>query len=207
MAERRIFYIADPMCSWCWGFSPVIEAIAARYAGTAPIRVIAGGLRPGTTEPMDAASKASIRSHWEHVTEATGQPFCFDFFDRDDFVYDTEPACRALVAVRSAAPGVELTYLSALHHAFYVENLDITRDTNLADTAASVGVDRNLFEEIVAAPEIIAATRSDFQFAQASGISGFPAVLLQNARDLRVLTIGYQPFAALKDPLEAWIRS
>jgi hypothetical protein len=25
---RQLVYFADPMCSWCYGFSPVIAAIA-----------------------------------------------------------------------------------------------------------------------------------------------------------------------------------
>lgn len=204
--ERRIFYIADPMCSWCWGFSPVIGQIAQRFGAIAPIRVVAGGLRPGTTTPMDQAFAQSLRTHWEHVTLATGQSFCFDFFDRDGFVYDTEPACRAVVAVRSTAPDLTLTYLAALHRAFYVENRDITKEPVLTDVAASVGVERAVFEDIIRAPDIVAATRTDFQFAQACGISGFPSVLLQQAGELRVLTIGHQPLSALLEPLEAWVR-
>lgn len=27
MGEALLWYFADPMCSWCWGFSPVIEAV------------------------------------------------------------------------------------------------------------------------------------------------------------------------------------
>ena len=44
-----------------------------------------------TGHGMDEATKASIREHWEHVRDASGQPFDFAFFDRPRFVYDTEP--------------------------------------------------------------------------------------------------------------------
>ncbi|MDB5418474.1 MAG: dithiol-disulfide isomerase, partial [Phenylobacterium sp.] len=27
MDEPHLIYFADPMCSWCYGFSPVIEEI------------------------------------------------------------------------------------------------------------------------------------------------------------------------------------
>ncbi len=101
---KRIILFADPMCSWCWGFAPVISAIREEFAGLAPIRLVVGGLRAGETKPMDEKSKVYIRHHWEHVQSATGQPFDFEFFDRDGFVYDTEPACRASVAARNLAP-------------------------------------------------------------------------------------------------------
>src|SRR3712207_1860168 len=100
MVGPHLVYVADPMCSWCWGFSPVIDAIRHRFADALPIRLIMGGLRPGTTKVMDAAAKRTIRTHWEHVQEASGQPFDFGFLDRDGFVYDTEPAAKAVVVVR-----------------------------------------------------------------------------------------------------------
>jgi protein-disulfide isomerase-like protein with CxxC motif len=30
--SRVLWYFADPMCSWCWGFSPVIGAIKETYS-------------------------------------------------------------------------------------------------------------------------------------------------------------------------------
>ena len=32
MDGLHFIYFADPMCSWCWGFAPVIEKIAAEAA-------------------------------------------------------------------------------------------------------------------------------------------------------------------------------
>ena len=31
-------YFADPLCSWCYGFSPVIGALAKQFAGRLPVR-------------------------------------------------------------------------------------------------------------------------------------------------------------------------
>ena len=92
---HEIIYIGDPMCSWCWGFAPVLDEMLDRHGQHAELKIIVGGLRPGTTSPMDESDKSTIRSHWEHVNEASGQPFDYAFFDRDGFVYDTEPAARA----------------------------------------------------------------------------------------------------------------
>lgn len=95
--DRQIIYVADPMCFWCWGFSPVIHSIRESFDGTLTVQLLMGGLRPGTTDPMDEAAKIMVREHWDHVREASGQPFDFGFFDRAGFVYDTEPAPRAVV--------------------------------------------------------------------------------------------------------------
>jgi len=52
---------------------------------------------------MDDKSKAYVRHHWEQVQESTGQPFSFEFFERDGFVYDTDAlaACAENVGVEA----------------------------------------------------------------------------------------------------------
>jgi putative protein-disulfide isomerase len=204
---KTIVYIADPMCSWCWGFAPVIAAIDDAFGAAAPVRLVVGGLRAGETRAMDAKSKAYVRHHWEQVHETTGQPFRFDFFERDGFVYDTEPACRAAVAVRNLAPDSTLAYFKAVQRGFYAEGLDVTRGDTLAAIAEASGVAAEVFEGVFAAPEIAEATRADFELVQALGITGFPAVVLKDDAGYAFLTIGYQPFEALKPYLELWMRA
>lgn len=202
--SRRVLYFADPMCSWCWGFSPVIAAIAEACADLVPIRLCAGGLRAGETRAMDDRSRAYVRHHWEEVAAQTGQPFDFGFFDRLDFVYDTEPACRAVVAMRNLVPGDALAYLAAVQQAFYAEGRDATREDELADVAASF-VSPDDFRAVYRAPEIHEATQADFRLTHGLGIQGFPTVLLQDGRQLTALTTGWQPFEAMHDTLRAWL--
>ena len=42
-ADKRLVYFADPMCSWCYGFSPVITAIAERFEDRMPLQLVMGG--------------------------------------------------------------------------------------------------------------------------------------------------------------------
>ena len=52
MDSLRFIYFADPMCSWCWGFAPVIEqTLRRRYGEAIPVRLVLGGLRPGPPSP------------------------------------------------------------------------------------------------------------------------------------------------------------
>jgi putative protein-disulfide isomerase len=202
---RRILYFADPMCSWCWGFSPVIAAIQSRAAGRASVRVVVGGLRVDTDRAMDDRQKASIRRHWEEVSRATGQPFDFGFFDRSGFVYDTEPACRAVVAVRSLAPNVTLGYFRAVQNAFYAENRDVTAIDTLADLARASDVDGDAFASVFSAPEVVDATRADFTLAATIGVGGFPSVILQDDTKYAWLTQGYQPLANVAPQIDHWL--
>ncbi|HJO71548.1 MAG: DsbA family protein [Rhodospirillales bacterium] len=204
---KEIFFVADPMCSWCWGFSPVITAIDETGRGRAKITLVVGGLRPGTTEAMDEGMKATIRHHWEEVGRASDQPFSFEFFERQGFVYDTEPACRAAVTVRRLAPEATLPYFATLHRAFYVDGEDTTDPATLGRLAEEFGVDRKAFAEEFASDDMKRATLEDFQFSRRLGVTGFPTVVVNDHRGYAYLSMGFRSFEALQPHLETWLNS
>lgn len=207
MRQPHLIYFADPMCSWCWGFSPVIEAISARFGASLPIRLVMGGLRPWTKEPMTAAGGRGIREHWEHVHEASGQKFDYAFFERGGFVYDTEPASRAVVVLRRRGMETGLAALRQLHRAFYAENRDVTDPGTLADLAAELGMDRADFLNEFTSEAAIAETRGDFAIAQAAGIRGFPTLIAGEGADNRyaLVTNGFQRAESILPALEQWL--
>lgn len=203
--SKHFLYVADPMCSWCWGFSPVIGKVAETFGEDAPVRVMVGGLRPGTVEPMRQKDKDYVRNHWHHVQEASGQPFDFAFFDQEGFVYDTEPACRAVVAARRLDPEKTLPFLARVQQAFYAENRNTADGNVLADIAAEFGFNRDAFLAILTSPEAREETQGDFWFAQQSGITGFPTLLAVEGQQAMLVTAGYVPWDALAEPLAGWV--
>jgi putative protein-disulfide isomerase len=204
-ARKRFVYFADPMCSWCYGFSPVIEALARRFADRMDTVLVMGGLRAFNTVPMRSQDRDYIRGAWTRVGEASGQPFDTAFFDRETFVYDTEPACRAVVTVRGLEPAKALGYMSAVQRAFYAANRDVTQGEVLAEVASDCGLDRDAFELAFLSAEARNATLGDFQLAQECGISGFPALLAGHpASGYLLVTSGFRRLAELEQPLEDW---
>ena len=204
---KQVLFFGDPMCSWCWGFSPELQRIAAVLDGRAGFHIIMGGLRPGTEDSWDASMRDDIRHHWQEVHAKTGQPFDFSRFEHDDFVYDTEPACRAVVAVRTLAPTKTLEMYEALQRGFYAENRDITQTDVLADIADTIGLNAAAFRDEFQAREVRQDLAFDFQRTRAFGVQGFPAVLCAEDDQYAFLALGYRPFDAMKDDLMAWLES
>ena len=53
----RLLYVMDPMCSWCWGFAPVVEALAEQAAAAGvSLQIVVGGLRRDQVA-IDAAAR------------------------------------------------------------------------------------------------------------------------------------------------------
>jgi putative protein-disulfide isomerase len=203
---KSLIYVVDPMCSWCWGFSPVFEEIVRRYQAQVTVQVLLGGLRPGNTERFDEQRRAYILSHWHAVHERTGQPFNFAFQTGPSFTYDTEPPSRAVAVVRHLAPEDEFAFLKSVQEAFYVKNEDVTHEEILADLAGAQGIDRVKFLEWFQDPAIKRSVREEFDQARQLGVSEFPTMLGRNGHDLITFTFGYQPAGVLVPLIDEWLR-
>ncbi|WP_268797341.1 DsbA family protein [Pseudomonas huanghezhanensis] len=202
----RLLYVMDPMCSWCWGFAPVADALVeqARAAGL-PLHLVVGGLRTGSGAALEPGTKRYILEHWQAVKDTTGQSFRFEDALPEGFVYDTEPACRAVVAARSLDPDIAWKLVKEIQQAFYLEGRDVTRGSVLAELAEKAGLPRIVFAEAFDNPEQIAATASDFSWVQDLGIAGFPTLLAERKGQLALLTNGYQPVEELAPLLDRWL--
>lgn len=204
----KLLYIADPMCSWCYGFAKTVDALLAEPGDAAPLQLalMMGGLRPYTTEPMAPERADEIFGHWAHVHEASGQPFAAapnTALHEPGFIYDTEPASRAVVAVRTLWPQHGWKYLHAVQKAFYAEGRNVTKPEVLADVAEALGLPRAAFAKAYASEQMRAAVRADFDQAQAWGIRGFPALILDQGERLQLVCQGYLPLAPLRERLAA----
>lgn len=205
-----LIYVADPMCSWCYGFGPELAALLDGLPGM-PIEVVVGGLRPYTTEVMGDALKSTIQGHWKTVAERTGLPFEPKGLDRPGFVYNTEPACRAVVAARMLAPQTTLYVLHEIQRAFYANGRDVTDGSVLAEVCAAamtesgVPTDTSTFLGTWTSEEAIRATNEDFLQVQRWEITGFPTLVLERDGNLDMVTSGYVAMPDLINLLQALV--
>lgn len=204
---KHVLYFGDPMCSWCWGFAPELARIADAIKGRAQLHIVMGGLRPGTAEAWDQEMRDYIRHHWEDVATKTGQPFDYARFDDENFVYDTEPSCRALVTVRSLKPAATLAMYEALQRGFYAEGLNLGDAATLEGLAQQCGVDRAAFAEMFTATETRAQTVADFKRSRAFGVTGFPSLVCAEDGQYAVLSLGYRTFASMQMILDEWLNA
>ncbi|KQO28355.1 DsbA family protein [Pseudomonas chengduensis] len=201
----RLLYVMDPMCSWCWGFAPVVEALAEQAAAAGvPLQVVVGGLRRDQVA-IDAAARVRYLGYWQAVNASTGQLFDFERGLPEGLVYDTEPACRALVTARQLDAASAWTLLKLVQQAFYTEGADVTQASVLVQLAEQAGIPRIEFAEAFDSQAMQEATAADFTWVQDLGIAGFPTLLAERDGQLALLTNGYQPLAVLAPLLGRWL--
>lgn len=185
-----LIYVGDPMCSWCYGFSPELDKIKSAFPEV-PLEIVMGGLRAGGTETM-MELRDFLADHWKEVQHTSGQPFNFHILTQLQVMYDTEPACRAVIIAGKMKPGIMYAYFKQVQTSFYVHN-NLPND---ADTyvkiAAALGLDAELFHQKYESRQAKMDAYADFELASRMGVSGFPALIAKIDNKLYLATNGYQ---------------
>lgn len=197
-----IWYFADPMCSWCWGFSPVIARIREEYGSSVRVSLNMGGLRPGTRSAISPELRNEILHHWESVNRLTGQSFQFENAMPEGFIYDTEPACRAVLTFARLEPAKTFEFFHEVQSAFYTGGKDVTRPGVLSGIATGFGADEMEFLELFQSGEMKEATQKHFARTRAAGVRGFPTLVWQFEGEVELLSAGYSPYEPLANKLD-----
>lgn len=178
--SSELIYIADPMCSWCYGFGPHLDAVLE--AVDLPVRLIMGGLYVGDAAPPGSDTlRLYLNTTWRRVEQMSGQQFRTDLIAElvsDAWIYDTGPSCQAVIDVRNRDTQQAFTLFRAIQQAFYQRGEDVTQPSVLQSVAANAGIHAIQRGESSLAPSLV----NDIADATALGATGFPVLILATER-------------------------
>ncbi len=185
-----LYYIGDPMCSWCYGFAPELDQVRNTFKGT-PFIMIMGGLRAGGKETLGELS-GFLKEHWEEINKLTNQKFKYDILNKSNVLYDTEPACRAIIVVEALKPEAKYDYFKAVQQSFYYYNDQPGVASTYAKIAIRFGIDEKTFLAKFNSQEAKQKTQADFTMSQQMGARGFPTLMAKIDGKLYLVSNGFQ---------------
>jgi len=198
--ENALIYFGDPMCSWCYGFSDEVIDLKDAFPDL-EFNVVLGGLRPNGEQKITELADF-LKEHWEEIGDMTGQKFSYGILKDKNFIYNTEPACRAVVAVRKLKPGKELEFFKAVQKSFYADNVNTTKEDAFWAQAKAVGISKEDFSEAFNDNNIINETINDFIYAQNLGVTGFPSIVLKKGEEMFLISSGYKKATDMVDVIK-----
>ncbi len=201
--QKELIFVVDPMCSWCWGFAPIIEELRTTLGDEYSFSLLLGGLRTKGEMPWDDRSKEYLSGHWKQVSQRTGQAFSNGLFEKESFDYDTYPACKAIITVRELF-GMEkaFTYLYMIQEAFYTRNEDITKVEVLIDLLNSITSERESFRTFYESERAQVLMEHDFAKARSMGANSFPSIVVIDEDGHMVCQKGYRSLLEMKKLLK-----
>ena len=206
-AEKpKLIYVGDPMCSWCYGISEELSKVVAHNGESLELELVMGGLRAGGGEEWNVSFKTFLRHHWEDVGMRSGQPFSFNLLEEANFDYDTEPSCRAVVAIGDIEVDKMLPFFKAVQVGFYVGNNDPKQVEFYKPICNSLDIDYTVFSSKFNSSATKQNTIKHFERSAQLGARSFPTVLLAYKGEMHKIAIGYSTFAKMQERIDAVIK-
>ena len=200
-----LYYVHDPMCSWCWGFSPSWQKIRTALQNEVEIKYLLGGLAPDSNVEMPESMQRDIAGYWKKIQQhIPGTEFNFDFWQKCSPRRSTYPACRAVIAARKQNPEIELAMIEAIQKAYYLNAQNPSNDETLIALAESLKLDKKQFAEDLNSSDTRQQLENEINFGRSIGAQGFPSMILEKDGDYQYLPLNYNdPEAAINYIREA----
>lgn len=184
-----VYYIHDPMCSWCWGYRKTWENIRAALPNTVSVVNVVGGLAPDSDEPMPKEQQTLIASYWQQLADKTGASFNFDFWENCQPKRSTYRACRAVLAAKKQ--GSEQAMIDTIQQAYYLRSLNPPDHNTLMLLAKELELDADLFRADLTSEHIQCELEENFALRRSIGAHSFPSLVLMHNGSGIALTIDY----------------
>lgn len=203
----KLLYIYDPMCSWCWGFKPVLEEIIKQISDSLEIEFILGGLAADTDDIMPEDMKQQIISNWHRIEESIpGTKFNFQFWNKCTARRSTYPACRAVLAAKAQNPNKEFLMLNAIQEAYYKQARNPSNYEVLYGLAKSLKLDMDKFKTDIHSEKIENQLMEQIKFSRSIGADSFPSLYIEKDQHHYPVALDYNNADIIIDHINSIIQ-
>lgn len=193
-----LYYIHDPMCSWCWGFSHTLNELLEHLPDNIDVRRLLGGLAADTDIPMPAYMQEQIKSNWIQIEDSIpGVKFNFDFWENNIPRRSTYPACRAVIAARQQGEKYDIQMTKAIQKAYYQQARNPSNDETLIEIASELGLNIKKFTQDFASTEVAQMLNNEVTQCREMFIESYPSLVLENKKCSNVINIDYNSYEVM----------
>lgn len=186
----KLYYVHDPMCSWCWGYKPTLELLKQQLPSSIEFEYLMGGLAPDSDVPMPLEMQQKLQSIWHQIEEQLGTEFNHEYWTTCQPVRTTYPACRAVIAAGFQDRYQEM--LEAIQHAYYLRAMpphDVDTHQQLAE---ELRLDLPLFINDLNGKVVEEEFDDQLSLSRSLEVHSYPSLVLQVNDSYFPVAVDYQ---------------
>lgn len=195
-----LYYVHDPMCSWCYAFTPTLNEIKKHLDENIKIVHVVGGLAAHCDEIMPKDMQEKIENIWYEIEEVTGTKFNHDFWKKCSPRRSTYLACEATILARYENKEEEM--INAIQEAYYQKAMNPSEATTLINLAKQIGMDEKKFEEDLKSQKIEDDLQNELNFRRFLNVKTFPSLILEYKKELYPINIKYNDYKAMLNQIK-----
>jgi putative protein-disulfide isomerase len=201
----RFIYIYDPLCGWCYGFTPVIQELQERSNGNMEFDILSGGMIVGDNRHPFSSMTAFIQREHTNVEAMTGVKFGQAFLEKllpSEEIMDSEKPGIALTVFKQYQPENAITFAHDMQVALNYHGQSLNNDSTYRLLIRKFSLPEDEFISRLHEEHYRYETHQEFQLVQNWGITGFPAAILDTGKQLYLCARGYTPLDRLEQTIE-----
>ena len=187
--KSKLYYIHDPMCSWCYAFKKDYDKLKKKLPSNIEIINIVGGLAKETNEVMPKDMQEKIESIWYEIEKLTGTKFNHDFWKLCVPRRSTYLACKAVVCAKEENKEHEM--IDAIQEAYYQKAQNPSDENTLINLAINLGMDKIKFKDNLRSEKIEQLFQENLEKRRKLKVFSFPSLVLQYKKELYPINIEY----------------
>jgi putative protein-disulfide isomerase len=171
-----LYYVHDPMCSWCWGFKRTWDTLKQLLPEGVVVENVTGGLASDCDELMPEEIQRVIEGYWRTIKTQLGTEFNFDFWRLNQPRRSTYMSCRAVIAAGYQTS--QEAMIDAIQRGYYLRALNPSDVSVLVQLAMELGLDEVRFERDLLSASTELELQRQLKLARKLPIDGFPSLVL-----------------------------
>jgi putative protein-disulfide isomerase len=209
--KPEIIYVYDPLCGWCYGFTPVMLKLKEKYGDSIKFSVVSGGMMIGERQGPVGEIAPFIKSAHKQIEETTnvkfGDRFINVVLEDGKMFFSSKPPSLALTVFKSLNKDQSLEYAHAIQKMIYYDGKDLNQISSYTGLLDPFGIDSSEFVKRFNDSTYKVKTSEDFKYAAFElKVDGYPAVFLKKGNKIKAITRGYDNFVSLDKKIKSCIR-
>jgi len=187
-----LYYVHDPMCSWCWGFSRTLNELLTHLPQEIEVQRLLGGLAVDTDSRMPESMQEQIKRNWTQIEDTIiDVKFNFDFWENNIPRRSTYPACRAVIAARQQGEDYDNEMTKAIQRAYYQEARNPSDNDTLIELANELGLSTLDFKKDLNSQKIQDELIQEINLSRELFVESFPNLILKTANNIYSINPDY----------------
>jgi len=184
-----LYYVVDPMCSWCYGFSNTWKKVLDELPNDIKVEYVQGGLAPTSSAPMPQNMQDMLQGIWKQIHETVGTNFNFDFWTKCKPRRSTYLSCQAAIAARMQNKEYEM--IKAIQKQYYLNAKNPSDRDTLEEAALMIDLDVDKFSEDLESDEVVSKLHEDFQIRNKINVNSFPSLVFKYKNNSFPIKVAY----------------
>jgi putative protein-disulfide isomerase len=188
----NLYYIHDPMCSWCYAFDSVLQQIKSQLPATVGLIKIVAGLAPDSLEIMPSSLAETIQANWKNIEQTVPNiQFNYAFWIQNQAIRSTYPSCRAVLAAKKQGADFEDQMIAKIQWAYYQNAENPALEKTLLNCAERIGLNSELFFTDFKSALINTQLQQQIHFSRQLEVSSYPSLCIEINKQVSLLKIDY----------------